>query len=242
MTMAGRRQDSVRRRILRNAVGYWPLDGLACAFGRPGAADLTNNNVVTFSATGGPSTEIPNYAAFTAASGMYLGAPTTIHSFGNGRFGFAGWYYLNQLPSAAAFYGLTSKDVGAVRAFQMLVSETGSVNCQMFASNAGCGNATTGAATLPATTWTLVAGWCDGSRVYASCNAGAVGQLALTAIPTDSITQTFDLGTDLHDVTPNARFLDGRISHAILISRPWEQQELAYLYNNGRGRDLRKAA
>lgn len=230
--------------VLDGLVAYWPLadDSAVDLTDHVGENDLTNNNTVTRG--DGPSLILPDAADLEADSSQFLSIiDNAVLSMGDVDFAIAAWV---QLESAAALRGAVSKWTLLGNQREYSVEYDSSTNRLAFtvSSGGGAGTQTIVRATsfgVSTATWYFVVAQHDAANdlITIQVDAGEVHSEAHSG-------GAFDGTSALHigqESTASSRFWDGLIAHVgIWKGRNLSQGEIAWLYNEGDGRDLTQVA
>lgn len=237
--MPGRRFSFPMPQRVKQGLIYWPCNSVRCAFGPQGPYlfDLTNNNVVTFAAAG-PTANLVDSAVFVGASSQNLSLAhhaSYTNPRGTGMFAVACWVkatttvgggnqsFFNQRVSA----NLWTLRMDTAGTFGFAVFDNG--NVARTAADVGVASTST---------WYFVVGWFDTNRslVFCQVNMGVINTAACVGMVAES-TEAVGIGGF------TGQFLTGSVSGACYWpNRIPTQAELSWLYNNGQGRDLRRAA
>lgn len=235
--------------IFNGMVGYWQPDAVDTV----GLTDrsrnlntLTNNAVVTQGA--GPGGGLTYAATFTAASSQYLSiADNASLRLLKGDCTVACW--VNMASKPANIMGLLSKYTGGSnqREWQLFWDNaadrfTFQISIDGTATNTlGVGPS----APSTATWYFVVARYLAGASIQIFMGAaggsliGPVTTAATSPVTLAGFSSEMAIGRRAGTA---ATYLDGSMAQALSWQRAISQAEVAYLYNSGAGRDLRRAA
>ena len=220
---------------------HWPLNepsGNAkdTLYGPAGPADGVDTNTVTSAV--GPSANIPLARQFTAASSeKFTVSDRNDVEMGIRERGFSisVWVYADAI---GALMGIAAKDsgTGGTRSWKLYALAT---NVFQFAIEDGSNiiSGLNSVATISATTWYHVVIVCDHTRYKFYINGVAEPTNSQgSVVPWGNSTAVFQIGQDL--AAGAGRFWNGRIAQVTTWHRALTSDEVHWLYNNGRGRDL----
>lgn len=236
----------MRQRLLTGLIAYYPLDSLSPALWGAGwtPADLllTNNGVVTFNAAG-PTVNLPGSASFVIASNQFLSHADA------GPFRLAAREYTISMwikPSTVAVAAATLISKGEtgtnLREFRVLASNT-AVGASASSNGTSFTAASGGGGGLSAGVWSCI----QAQYTYGPASQAARCQIDRQGYGTQTIEAAapfrgaggFALGAQGAAVS---NLYGGDMAHVGIWNRLLSQAELDWLYNNGQGRDLRRAA
>ena len=232
----GRRQ-TLGHNLLTNLIAAFPLNEAADKrfdHWRQRAGNLTDTNTVTSAANG-----VGDRAAeFVSANSEYLIASTDgAFQIGNNDYSFCGWFYLTNKSASYAALGCGFSDSSREYFLQYSVGDD---RFRYIAYNGGTvvGIRTAASAGAPsAATWYFVC--CrfsdSANKVYISVNAGTVDDANTTGDPSTSGNFQLCIG---RGHPSSGQYWNGRISRVCLWRRFLSQDEIAWMYNNGRGRSF----
>lgn len=240
-------QLTIPQSLRRGLVAYWPLDELSGA--RSAAMFLSNpaNLDMALAASGavgnttGPSNNLPIAANFPGTINNYLNvAAANAEATLGGKGSFHGWGWFKVTDTLAAYIQIAQySTAGTTRSWEML-QPSGVAGFVLQTSALGGG--TVAATTLVAATngvWHFVHWYFDSERGKqgVSVDLGTPSEISQTAVFSNPAVK-LTIGAS-HD---NAGYTKGQIAHVGLRMGIMSAQERSWLYNNGQGRDLRRAA
>lgn len=236
---AGRRRrghlggrQTLGHNLLTNLAAFYPLnEKAAMRFDPWRARNVADNNTVTSAADGWGNLA----AEFVSANSEYLDRVDSALYGGNTDFTFAAWLYLANKSASYSALSSASSDtnreyflqyvVGSDR-FRYLLYTGGTIVGNVSANNFG---------SPTAATWYFVVGRhnVSGNSIDLSVNAGTADSATRTGTPTITSNATFSIGRSSPSAT---QYWNGRIKHVGFWRRLLTNNEVTFLYNNGRGR------
>lgn len=237
LPVIGSRRQTLGHNLLTNLVASYPLNEVSDKrfdHWRQRAGNLTDNNTVTSASNG-----VGDRAAeFVSANSEYLSAAADgAFQIGNNDYSFCAWVYLANKSASYAVLGHGLSDTSREYFLQYAVGDD-RFRFIAYSGSTIVGIRTAASAGSPsATTWYFVC--CrfsdSANKVYISVNAGTVDEAATTGDPSTS--GSFQLTIGRGHIS-SGQYWNGRISRVNLWRRFISQDEIAYLYNGGRGRSF----
>lgn len=239
-----RSRQTLGHNLLNNLVDFWPL----C---EPNINDTYRfgvhaNLTVGLNAIGSVAGNAGTIATtFSNGSGAYLSRASSADlQFGAGvSFTLSAWIKFSVLPppNSALAEIIVSKDTTAAggREYSMqYVTTPGNIRMSIFDGTSNLGGVISPAWTASAGVWYFVVGRRDASvpNVSINVNAGALINASATTTLTPATTASaFNIGADGR--AGNTAGFDGSIQRVGVWRRAITDDEIAYLYNGGTGRD-----
>ena len=218
--------------LLTNLISYWTLDeasGTRVDSVVASGNDLTDNNTVTQAAG-----KVGNAGQFVEANLEYLSrADNALLSTGDIDFTFAGWFYLDAIPTAAGNDILGKFATNEIEHAVELYRAAGQDHFRFFVSSNGTG--ATGdldnIETMATATWHFFVVWHDSvaNTINSQLNNGTVRSAAYSAGVQDG-TAAFNIGRAV-----TTRYFNGRIDEVPFWKRVLTATERTNLYNSGNG-------
>lgn len=228
--------------IRRGLVDYWPLasagavDLRSALYGGAGPHDLTNNGVTR---TAGPSANLPDAAAFAAASSQHF-TQADITLGGKGSFEVIFPIYLDGTTGERVAIG--EYDAGNNQRSWMIQFGAASAvpRFSSTTSGAGAGLVSVDGAALSNQTWTMLGLYFNQAtqKVGIYLNAGTPVEATQTSI--HASTSSLVIGARGNTATA---FFNGREGPVLIREgRLFSQTERSWYYNGGNFRNLTRAA